>query len=146
VDLSTSPATIHTREQWPLRYAAWQLLVTVVAGDPERGQPVPAPLPPARGTRVYLTVNTVAWLGREDLADIPKCISRNRLTAYRGRRLPRSAAPLLLDSGGTPACPDMSHPCLRAQKYHRQLGQRRSDLRSGSWTWVLRRSHGTVLH
>lgn len=99
VDLSTSPATIHTREQWPLQYAPWQLLATVAGTAPERCQPIPA-RPRTGRARVYLTVNTVAWLGRQDLADVPKCISRNRLTAYRGRRLPRSVAPLLLDSGG----------------------------------------------
>jgi hypothetical protein len=128
VDLSTSPATIHTREQWPLHYAAWQLLVTVVADVPERGQPIPAPLrPPAGGARIYLTVNTVAWLGRRDLADVPKCISRNRLTAYRGRRLPRSVAPLLLDSGGFTELKEHGRWRLTAAQYvtevRRQLEQ-----------------------
>ncbi|WP_430786991.1 DUF7221 family queuine tRNA-ribosyltransferase-like protein [Actinoplanes sp. G11-F43] len=99
VDLTTQPATVHTREQWPLRYAPWQLLVTVPDGRPERCHPVPV-RPRREPARVYLTVNTVAWLGRPDLADMPKCISRNRLAGYRGRRIPRSLALLLLDSGG----------------------------------------------
>jgi len=99
VDLSACPATIHTREGWPLKHAPWQLLATSPAGNPDRCQPAPTP-PLATRARVYLTVNTVAWLHRADLADVPKCISRNRLTAYQGRRLPRSSAALLLDSGG----------------------------------------------
>ena len=99
VDLAASPATIHTREGWPLRFAPWQLLAAIPATATARCQPVPAP-PATAQARVYLTVNTVAWLDRVDLADVPKCISRNRLTAYQGRRLPRSRAALLLDSGG----------------------------------------------
>jgi len=101
VDLTGSPAAIFTREGWPLRHAPWTLLATVPADDPDRCQdrPVLAPVTDTP-TTVYLGVNTVAWLARPDLADIPKCISRNRLAAYRGRRLPRTLAPLLLDSGG----------------------------------------------
>lgn len=126
VDLSTCPATIDTREQWPLRYAPWQLLAVAAAGAPERCQPIPA-RPRSGRTRIYLTVNTVAWLGRQDLADVPKCISRNRLTAYRGRHLPRSVAPLLLDSGGFTELKEHGRWRLSAAQYvteiRRQLEQ-----------------------
>lgn len=100
VDLSTTPATIHTREDWPLRDAPWTLLATVPARDPHRCAPLPEPFPPGGTARVYLGINTVAWLARPELADVPKCVSRNRLAGYRGRRLPRSTSPVLLDSGG----------------------------------------------
>lgn len=116
VDLSTSPATVHTVEDWPLRFAAWQLLATVPVGYAGRCQPVPQ-LPAPGRARVYLTVNTVAWLGRHDLADVPKCISRNRLAGYRGRRLPRSLAPLLLDSGGFTELKDHGRWRLTAAEY-----------------------------
>lgn len=50
-------------------------------------------------TTVYLTINTVNWLWRnEHLAGIPKCISLNRLLPYK--TLHPSPDPVLLDSGG----------------------------------------------
>jgi hypothetical protein len=101
VDLCASPATVHTREDWPLRHGRWQQVAILPAGDPGgRCTPLPAPRPPVGPARVFLGVNTVAWLGRPELAGVPRCVSRNRLASYRGRRVPRSRGPLLLDSGG----------------------------------------------
>ena len=101
VDLSASPATVHTWEGWPLRHGRWQLLAVRPAGD-HRGRcaPLPGVLPPAGPARVFLGINTVAWLDRPELAGVPRCVSRNRLASYRGRRVPRSRGPVLLDSGG----------------------------------------------
>lgn len=78
----------------------WNLLV-VPARYPARCTPA-VTLPPAREipTRVYIGAPTVAWLGREDLADVPKCLSRNRAAGYKGRRLPQAACEVLYDSGG----------------------------------------------
>jgi hypothetical protein len=101
VDLSTCPALVSTAEGWPMRFAPWTLMAVTPVAHPQRcqrpeqlGRAVDTP------TTVYLGVNTVDWLRRPELAGVPKCISRSRLDAYKGRRLPRAASRVLFDSGG----------------------------------------------
>lgn len=122
VDLTTEPALITTREGWPLRHASWQLLAVVPAGDPHRCEPVP-PLPSRGRARVYLGVHTLAWLGRPDLADVPKCVSRNRIAGYRGRRLPRPTAPVLIDSGAFTELKQHGRWRLTAAEYVTEIRQ-----------------------
>jgi hypothetical protein len=59
------------------------------------------PLEPAT---FYLGSHQPAWLTR---ALVPLFISHRRLVGYR--RLPRPRAGWALDSGGSPACSDVSH-------------------------------------
>jgi hypothetical protein len=101
VDLSASPALVSTEEGWPLRFAPWTLMAITPVAHPERCQPNERlPLAVDTPTTVYLGVNTVDWLRRPELADVPKCISRNRLAAYRGRRIPLATNRILFDSAG----------------------------------------------
>ncbi len=102
VDVSVSPAVITTVEGWPVRCARFATVAMVpVDGDASRCPRLEV-LPPARKvpTRVYIGAPTLAWVGRQDLADIPKCVSRNRVDGYKAKRLPPAAGPVLWDSGG----------------------------------------------
>lgn len=101
VDLSTCPALVSTVEGWPLRFAPWTLMAITPIAHPQRCQPnEQLPLAADVPTTVYLGVNTVDWLRRPELADVPKCISRNRLDSYQGKRLPRATNRILFDSAG----------------------------------------------
>jgi hypothetical protein len=92
VDLSGPLALVTTREGWPL-WLSPDALVAVATNERR-------PLPARADTTVYLTVNTVSWLWRDELADVPMCISRNRLAGYRSTPKPARVPALLLDSGG----------------------------------------------
>jgi hypothetical protein len=91
VDLSGPLALVTTREGWPL----WLRRGALVAAAGAATQPAERP-----ETTVFLTVNTVSWLWRDELADVPMCISRNRLAGYRSTPKPARVPALLLDSGG----------------------------------------------
>lgn len=100
VDLSTALAVVYTREGWPM----WLGHDTpvAVAVEPATGPAEPAGEAPEELPTVFLTVNTVSWLWRTDtgLADVPMCISRNRLAGYGGRLKEAVVPELLIDSGG----------------------------------------------
>lgn len=113
VDLSSPLAVVATVEGWPL----WLSHDALVAAAPERERPAAT----AAGTTVFLTINTVSWLWRDEFTDVDVCISRNRLASYRGTPRPARVRRLLLDSGGFTELKRHGRWRLTAQQYLTQV-------------------------
>ncbi len=94
VDLSAALAVVYTREGWPMWLSHDTEVAVATTGRRE--------VPPVELPTVYLTINTVSWLWRDDvgLDGVPICISRNRLAGYGGTLKPARDVDLLIDSGG----------------------------------------------
>lgn len=114
VDLSGPVAVVTTVEGWPL----WLTAETLVAVAATADRPA---APPVEDPTVFLTVNTVSWLWRDEFEDVDVCISRNRLASYRGTPRPARVRRLLFDSGGFTELKRHGRWRLTAQEYLTQV-------------------------